>query len=72
MRQIPLFITDSLHVVNTVMKPILWLGYYFKEFCGVFLLLHLMNEAIEEKRSEKLGYTNQQLVRLFTSFQLEY
>lgn len=29
-----------------------------------------MNEAIEEKGSEKLGYTKQQLVCLFTSFQL--
>jgi len=53
-------------------KPRCWLEYYFKQFCGVFLLLGLMNEAIEEKGSEKLGYTNQQFVCLFTSFQLEY
>lgn len=72
MRWIPLFITDSLHVVDMVAKPMFWLEHYFKQFCGVFLLFGLMKEAIEEKGSKKLGYTKQQFVCLFTSFQLEY
>lgn len=57
-----------MHVVDMVAKPICWLEYFFKQFRGVFLLLGLMNEAIEEKGVKTFGTENRNLFACLLAF----